>query len=354
MIDWFVRYSQVFWTGLPAVDLPQDIVDRYHGKGMAVVGFEVDQVRRTPEGDMQVPINFAYNHHFESNMVGAKSSLEKIKFTGASDPRRLAIMKERGMGHEITKDTHYVVHDNAPGNPIPTSQSFTAGNGGEYRKTFHGYAPGFAQVIESPQKFQFTPMQIDTWNRDKMDLNANGTGKFYPGPEPRNSLAPPQGVDALYSGLLECPVSTRLTKVMDMGYLAKMDGTCANVITTADECFSAAVNTLGGSSTAFTSDHGTDPTKPAGCSATADIEDSSIIHVYFNTGTSQATCGAGSASVTRGATQSLVHVDMVIDTKAGNVTIKLVGPHAHTPCALPLPSSTSLLTHRAGPAHANP
>ena len=32
-------YSQVFWTGLPAVPLPADIVSRYHGKGMAVVGF---------------------------------------------------------------------------------------------------------------------------------------------------------------------------------------------------------------------------------------------------------------------------------------------------------------------------
>ena len=30
---------------------------------MAIVGFEVDQVRRTPEGDVPVPINMAYNHH---------------------------------------------------------------------------------------------------------------------------------------------------------------------------------------------------------------------------------------------------------------------------------------------------
>ena len=120
-------YSQVFWTGLPSVPLPADIVARYHGKGMAVVGFgsslectcrstvrvwhlicvhtytlshshayahtnthasqshtkslfatEVDQVRKTPQGDVSVPINVAYNHHFESNMVGANARLEKV------------------------------------------------------------------------------------------------------------------------------------------------------------------------------------------------------------------------------------------------------------------------------------
>ena len=30
-------YSQVFWTGLAPVSLPQEIVERYDGKGMAVV-----------------------------------------------------------------------------------------------------------------------------------------------------------------------------------------------------------------------------------------------------------------------------------------------------------------------------
>lgn len=52
-------YGEVFWTGLPKVDLPSDIVERFRGKGMAVVGFEVDQVRKTPEGDVSLPINLA-------------------------------------------------------------------------------------------------------------------------------------------------------------------------------------------------------------------------------------------------------------------------------------------------------
>eukprot|EP01043_Picozoa_sp_COSAG02_P075684 COSAG02_NODE_15725_length_1146_cov_1.071633_2_plen_99_part_00 len=55
-------YGEVFWTSLPEVQLPQEIVERFKGKGMAVVGFEVDQVRKTPEGDVSLPINLAYNH----------------------------------------------------------------------------------------------------------------------------------------------------------------------------------------------------------------------------------------------------------------------------------------------------
>ena len=39
-------YAEVFWTSLPEVNLPDDIVKRFKGKGMAVVGFEADQVRK--------------------------------------------------------------------------------------------------------------------------------------------------------------------------------------------------------------------------------------------------------------------------------------------------------------------
>ena len=47
---------------------------------------------------------------------------------------------------------------------------FVDGNGGEYRKTFHAYAPPFAQLVESPATVSGTAMQIDTWNREKMKL----------------------------------------------------------------------------------------------------------------------------------------------------------------------------------------
>ena len=38
------RYGQVYWTQMPPVDLPADIVSRFDNKTMAIVGYEVDQV----------------------------------------------------------------------------------------------------------------------------------------------------------------------------------------------------------------------------------------------------------------------------------------------------------------------
>jgi hypothetical protein len=121
-------------------------------------------------------------------MVGKKSRLERIVFDGPDDPRIAEI--EAKTGHGIPHHAHYVVRDLAPGNALPTSAGFSAGNGGEYRMSFHGYAPGFVQVIESPTQFQITPMQIDTWNRDEMNLTGS---KFVQGPVPRNSWSPPTG-----------------------------------------------------------------------------------------------------------------------------------------------------------------
>merc|ERR1719401_3225377 len=81
-------YSQVFWKGLEPTRLPEEVVQRYaNGRAMAVVGFELDQVRKTPEGDVSVPINAAYNHHFGSNMIGAGVRFEKIVPVGPKDPR---------------------------------------------------------------------------------------------------------------------------------------------------------------------------------------------------------------------------------------------------------------------------
>ena len=56
-------YSQVFWTGLPPVAVPEEVRQRYAGgKAMAIVGIETDQVRpgAGPNGeDVSVPINMA-------------------------------------------------------------------------------------------------------------------------------------------------------------------------------------------------------------------------------------------------------------------------------------------------------
>lgn len=62
------RYGEVFWTELPETKFPDEIVKRFRGKGMAIVGYEVDQVRRKGDKDfdgsiltedVSVPINVA-------------------------------------------------------------------------------------------------------------------------------------------------------------------------------------------------------------------------------------------------------------------------------------------------------
>ena len=61
-------YSEVWWQTLPEVAMPADLVKRFAGSAMAITGYETDAVRRTPAGDVSVPINMAYNHHHDVNI----------------------------------------------------------------------------------------------------------------------------------------------------------------------------------------------------------------------------------------------------------------------------------------------
>ena len=70
-------YSQVWWTDLPSVALPKELVARFAGKALAIVGYEVDQVRKKGDKDVDgsvlqedvsLPINVAYNHHHDACM----------------------------------------------------------------------------------------------------------------------------------------------------------------------------------------------------------------------------------------------------------------------------------------------
>jgi hypothetical protein len=45
-------------------------------------------------------------------------------------------------------------------NEFPLLQWFSEGNGGEMRRSYHGYPKGFAQLIESPDTFHVVPMQM--------------------------------------------------------------------------------------------------------------------------------------------------------------------------------------------------
>ena len=77
---------------------------------------------------------------------------------------------------------------------------------------FHASAILFEYCLFNARSFC---EQVDTWNRDKM--NIDGSSPFAPGIAPKHSLAPITGPDAIYSGLLECPLTTRIKKIYDNG-----------------------------------------------------------------------------------------------------------------------------------------
>jgi len=215
-------YGQVWWGAHAGGDLPKEIVERFAGKVMAIVGVEMDQVRRKGDKDVDgsvlhqdvsVPINVAYNHHHSSVIVGTGSELKTMS---PDEAKRRGLRGIKLSGGEVlaaVEHTPSVSGSCAPWS-CPTSALFDDGNGGEYRKTYHGYAPPFAQLVESPSRAGGGAMQIDTWNRDSMNLSGS---PFVPGPQPRGALAPRSGPDAVYSGLLECPLTTRVEVLPDAG-----------------------------------------------------------------------------------------------------------------------------------------
>ena len=80
------RYSQVWWSPLAPTPFPDAMVKKYAGKKMAIVGWEIDQVMRTPQGDISVPISAHYNHHYVAQVIGAGSQFTKAKLS-PGDPR---------------------------------------------------------------------------------------------------------------------------------------------------------------------------------------------------------------------------------------------------------------------------
>ena len=165
------------------------------------------------------------------------------------------------------------------------------------------------------------------WNRERMpQWNQTWAPKFVAGPAPRNSLAPTEGVDALYSGLLECPLTTRVRKIIQANYVVKHSGpACADMgIQTAAECFEAATKLF--PNTTLSTRTVSNAFLPAGCSL--ERAPTGSIDVTFNKdakGTAAAGCGGASTSVS-GTAKSLVQLHIALDKPTAEVRITMVGP----------------------------
>ena len=120
------KYSQVWWTMMANVPIPEDIRQRFDGKVMAVTGMETDQVQRTPDGDVSVPLTWAYNHHYGAYINGKDSVMEKVTLTGPADPRNF-------MGHTMPNNEVWITrpraNDSNAGSKFPASTVWAEGNG---------------------------------------------------------------------------------------------------------------------------------------------------------------------------------------------------------------------------------
>jgi hypothetical protein len=302
------HYGQVFWADQGNNALPADIVKRFANKTMAIVGYEQDQVMVYPTGhpgvnpeqDVSVPINWAYNHHYMGWMTGAHSELRKVKTSKETD-----VYGNGAHGKDYVNKAFDLPSAAFRANPsVPTSQMFSEGNGGESRKSFHGYPDRYAQLIESPESWHITPMQIDTRNRDcgvtKDDLHK--CPKFTPGVEPRQARygrgIPAGGTN--YSGILECPCNGgyggspqyykdhpeagNQTKHIEHKYNVIESGTCADSqhVLSAQDCFES-ISEMGVNASKVTNNTVADPKLPFGCSVVT-AADGTAVATYNTVG----------------------------------------------------------------------
>lgn len=188
--------------------------------------------------------------------------------------------------------------------------------------------------VEAPEQLLFGPMQINTRNPD-------GSGRRCAGdcPLPRASKAP---FNATYSGLLECPCTTRVTKEFG-GYLTQASGVCNGPITTSTECFAAAATVVSqkkhGVAKNFTV---SDATVPHGCFVKSG-EQGTFEAVFNSLNSSSVPCGAlppGSKPILSGAQESVVGLALVVDGNTSMVTITLTvcfaAPGIPTPAIRPV------------------
>jgi len=298
------RYGEVFWTMMDPVPLPDDIIKRFENKTIVIRGYEADQVQRTPnEEDVPWPIYYAYNHHYVAWVIGSNSKLIMDPDYDSSD---------LSYGHGFENQYRVVDIDDDLASQVPSSQFISEGNGGEYRKSYHGYPKGYGQFVWSPKEFHIGPMQIDTHNRDY-----KGPG-FKPGPLPRNAAAPP---NATYSGLLECPCTTRTKKVFGPTYFTQSKDTCPTPVSNSTECFEAAQSILP-KGTKLSSKTVNNPKIPAGCSILLNSDKEST--VYFNTAKSTMSCGQGATKFS-GSAFSLTNVTVDLDASSKSVMITISG-----------------------------
>mmetsp|Transcript_41397 Transcript_41397/g.81162 ORF Transcript_41397/g.81162 Transcript_41397/m.81162 type:complete len:771 (+) Transcript_41397:30-2342(+) len=318
------QYSQVYWTRNAPIPLPPALVERFKGKVMAITGYEVDQVTHSgpkpgytqgadgtlggfscypscSETDQSVPIYNAYNHHYFSWLMGKDSELyERESPTKLPNPTRTGI---RDLPHNYS---------------FPTNIVFKENPGGEFRKSYHGYPSGYAQLVANPNQWVVEPMQIDTHNRKHNITQQTGyTPDFLPQIFSNRSET---NLGNSLSPLIECPCSTRISKMVVRSPALLVSGTCGHPITTSSACSSAAADltTVGKFKTV------NDLALPFGC-ILQPTETPAVHDLIFNSATdSTADCSTASAPALvllgKASLGGLTNLTLSLDSHTANIT----------------------------------
>ena len=100
--------------------------------------------------------------------------------------------------------------------------------GGEFRKSYHGYPSGFAQLLHSPRQWVVEPMQIDTHPRHYNLTQTEGYRPwFLPAMVSNNMTDEVSGLNPL----IECPCTDRITKSTKASTNIIVKGTCRSAHT---------------------------------------------------------------------------------------------------------------------------
>lgn len=117
--------------------------------------------------------------------------------------------------------------------PYPTNIVFQTNSGGEFRKSYHGYPNGYAQLIHSPTQWVIEAMQIDTHNRKYNINDPVGYKPFFIPHIQKNRMTE---LNNKLSPLIECPCSDRITKITYETSNILTDGKCVKPIINIIEC----------------------------------------------------------------------------------------------------------------------
>mmetsp|Transcript_96075 Transcript_96075/g.213935 ORF Transcript_96075/g.213935 Transcript_96075/m.213935 type:complete len:518 (-) Transcript_96075:39-1592(-) len=199
-----LQYAEALHRFADRLYIPKELEQRFAGRTMAVTGYEINWQVLDESGEWRpAKCTEAYTHHYQLYLFSSNASAEVV-------------------------DRNIHPNDDNPWEPphvhgrravpiaatAPVAQVFFEGNGNENRGSFHGVPEGLAQLIDSPSYFRNLYHLLNTRVPGHNASWGPGTGA----PLPRASAAKP---GAPYSGLIECPCSTRRGDYQHTGIVAQ-------------------------------------------------------------------------------------------------------------------------------------